>query len=100
MTVLSSANLNSTNSDTMPHRTSPVVSHRFVYYRASAGAQPKVGLVDNDELNVSEVLGYSNLFQLIEAHPALAADYEFKTGQVTQLSSVEILAPLPGRDIL
>lgn len=84
----------------MPARTSPQVNHRFVSYRSSPSTPTLVGLIDDNESNVAEVLGYADLFELIAAHPNLAADYEFKTGAASQLSSVEILAPLPGRDIL
>ncbi|KAJ7499928.1 mitochondrion protein [Mycena latifolia] len=76
------------------------VNHRFVRYRLGVDGPPKIGLVDTEELNVTEVLGYSDLFKLIEAHPNLAPDYQFTTGQTTSLKAVEILAPLPGRDIL
>lgn len=81
-------------------RTSVNVNHRFISYRTSFDDQSRVGLVDDQELNVAEVLGYNDLFELIAAHPSLAADHEFRTGQVNQLSNVEILAPLPGRDVL
>jgi hypothetical protein len=76
------------------------VNHRFVRYRLAQDGIPKIGLVDKEELNVAEVLGYADLFKLIEAHPSLAGDYKFTTGEVSPLKSVEILAPLPGRDIL
>jgi hypothetical protein len=85
---------------TLTTMTTVQVSHRFVRYRFSPDAIPKIGLVDIDELNVVEVLGYADLFKLIEAHPNLAADYQFKTGEVSSLKAVEILAPFPGRDIL
>jgi hypothetical protein len=85
---------------TLATMTTVQVSHRFVRYRFSPDGLPKIGLVDIDELNVVEVLGYADLFKLIEAHPNLAADYQFKTGEVSSLKAVEILAPLPGRDIL
>jgi len=78
------------------------VSHRFVRYRyrLATDATPKIGLVDVDESSITEVLDYPDLFKLIEAHPNLAADHQFTTGEATPLTSVEILAPLPGRDIL
>jgi hypothetical protein len=76
------------------------VSHRFVRYRLGANGAPKIGLVDNEESNVTEVVGYTDLFKLIEAHPNLAANYQFAAGQSSPLRHVEILAPLPGRDIL
>ena len=88
----------------MPSRTEtnevPPVQHRFVSYRLSPTALPRPGLVDADEKEVAEVLGYTDLFAIIEAHPDLATDHVFKTGPPTALSSVEILAPLPGRDVL
>jgi len=83
----------------MHTRTSLNVNHRFITYRSSSDAQSRVGLVDDNE-NVAEVLGYTDLFELIAAHPNLTADHEFKTGQVEKLNSVEVLAPLPGRDVL
>ncbi|KAJ7983197.1 hypothetical protein DFH06DRAFT_1172643 [Mycena polygramma] len=76
------------------------VSHRFVRYRLAPNGIPKIGLVDIDESNVVEVLGYTDLFKLIEAHPNLSADYQFETGETSSLNGVEILAPLPGRDVL
>ncbi|KAJ7062766.1 hypothetical protein C8F01DRAFT_1023847 [Mycena amicta] len=76
------------------------VNHRFLRYRLSPDGTAKIGLVDNDEKSVAEVLGYGDLFKLIEAHPHLSADYKFNTGDITQLEDVEILAPLPGRDVL
>ncbi|KAF7333022.1 putative hydrolase [Mycena venus] len=76
------------------------LNHRFVRYRLLPDGIPKIGLVDNEELNVAEVLGYTDLFKLIEAHPNLAADYKFTTGDVSPLNGVEVLAPLPGRDVL
>ncbi|KAF8169028.1 hypothetical protein K438DRAFT_1856018 [Mycena galopus ATCC 62051] len=76
------------------------VNHRFVRYRLAQDGIPKIGLVDIEELNVAEILGYADLFKLIEAHPTLAGDYKFTTGEVSSLKSVEILAPLPGRDVL
>ncbi|KAF7291764.1 FAA-hydrolase domain-containing protein [Mycena chlorophos] len=80
---------------------SPVpVSHRFVRYRPTPGAGAKIGLVSDDEQLVTEVLGYTDLFALIEAHPNLSAAHKFDTGEVSELERVEILAPLPGRDIL
>ncbi|KAJ7799682.1 putative fumarylacetoacetate hydrolase [Mycena olivaceomarginata] len=72
------------------------VNHRFVRYRLAQDGIPKIGLVDKEELNVAEVLGYADLFKLIEAHPSLAGDYKFTTGEVSPLKSVEILAPLLG----
>ncbi|KAF7972484.1 hypothetical protein HWV62_17916 [Athelia sp. TMB] len=78
----------------------PPVQHRFVSYRPSPNSLPRPGLVDPGEKEVAELLGYPNLFALIEAHPDLAADHIFKTGPPAALSSVEILAPLPGRDVL
>ncbi|KZP22785.1 putative hydrolase [Athelia psychrophila] len=84
----------------MPSRTDTSVNHRFVSYRSSPTTQSRVGLVDNAEKEVAEVIGYSDLFQIIEAHPDLAADHVFKTGPPIPLSTVEILAPLTGRDVL
>ncbi|KAJ7618490.1 hypothetical protein FB45DRAFT_168402 [Roridomyces roridus] len=78
----------------------PQVHHRFVRYRSALGESAKIGLVDNAEEHVSEILGFDDLFKLIEAHPNLPADFQFATGQTKPLSSVEILAPLPGRDVL
>ncbi|KAJ6473117.1 mitochondrion protein [Mycena sanguinolenta] len=80
--------------------TTAQVNHRFVRYRFGRDGIPKIGLVDDDELNVAEILGYADLFKVIEAHPNLAADYKFETGEVSPLKAVEILAPLPGRDVL
>ncbi|KAJ7039345.1 hypothetical protein C8F04DRAFT_1086526 [Mycena alexandri] len=76
------------------------VSHRFVRYRRSPNDNSRIGLVDTEELNVAEVLGYADLFKLIEAHPNLAADHQFTTGDVSPLKDIEILAALPGRDVL
>ncbi|KAJ7775623.1 hypothetical protein DFH07DRAFT_799239 [Mycena maculata] len=76
------------------------VSHRFVRYRPAPNQPPKIGLVDAEELNVTEVVGYDDLFKLIEAHPNLPPDYRFATGHISALDTVEMLAPLPGRDIL
>jgi hypothetical protein len=84
----------------MPTRTSPNVYHRFVKYRTTSDALSRVGLVDDKELYVTEVLGYSDLFELIRAHPNLPTGHEFPTGQVDELSKVEVQAPLPGRDVL
>ncbi|KAJ7211576.1 hypothetical protein GGX14DRAFT_623095 [Mycena pura] len=81
--------------------TMPVpVNHRFVRYRLEPGGSAKIGLVDKDELNVVEAVGYTDLFQLIAAHPHLASDHKFATGAASRLKDVEILAPLPGRDVL
>ncbi|KAJ7165700.1 hypothetical protein C8R43DRAFT_987347 [Mycena crocata] len=76
------------------------VSHRFVRYRVASEGAPKIGLVDNEELNVTEILDYADLFKLIEAHPNLASNHQFRTGEASAFKTVEILAPLPGRDIL
>ncbi|KAJ7663469.1 hypothetical protein B0H17DRAFT_1211646 [Mycena rosella] len=76
------------------------VSHRFVRYRLPSNGPAKLGLVDNEELSITEILGYTDLFKLIEVHPNLAPDYQFATGQTSSLKAAEILAPLPGRDIL
>ncbi|KAJ7166108.1 mitochondrion protein [Mycena filopes] len=69
-------------------------------YRVTPDGSPRIGLVDSEELNVAEVLGYADLFKLIEAHLNLAAEDQFTIGQVSLLKDVEILAPLPGRDVL
>ena len=84
----------------MPTRTSPNVNHRFIVYRSPSDTRSRVGLVDDKELHVAEVLGYTDLFELIAAHPQLTASHKFKTGPVNKLSDVEVLAPLPGRDVL
>ncbi|KAF7304190.1 FAA-hydrolase domain-containing protein [Mycena indigotica] len=76
------------------------VRHRFVRYRAAPGGPAKIGLVDEEETRVAEILGYTNLFDLIEKHPNLCGDHKFSTWDVTELQAVEVLAPLPGRDIL
>lgn len=99
-TINTNALLFSHHHSAMPSRTQSSISHRFVSYRSLPNSRPRVGLVDANEENVSEVLGYVDLFELIEAHPDLDASHEFDTGTVTPLSSVEILAPLPGRDVL
>ncbi|CAK5262400.1 unnamed protein product [Mycena citricolor] len=80
----------------------PPVSHRFLRYRILSDAthRPRIGLVDTAETTVTEVLGYLDLFRLIEAHPHLAADHKFETGDTTQMEDLEVLAPLPGRDVL
>ena len=84
----------------MHTRTSLNVNHRFITYRSSSDAQSRVGLVDDKELHVAEVLGYTDLFELIATHPDLTASHKFKTGPVNELRNVEVLAPLPGRDVL
>ncbi|KAK7001664.1 putative hydrolase [Favolaschia claudopus] len=80
--------------------TTTPVNHRFVRYRLSPDGEPKIGLVDAEETNATEILGYTDLFKLIEAHPNLRSDHKFTTGEVVPLKTAEILAPLPGRDIL
>ncbi|KAJ7227917.1 mitochondrion protein [Mycena rebaudengoi] len=97
---------------------SPVpLSHRFLRYRlhpsptpgsvdtepnrGPVDTQPKLGLVSADECTVAELKDYTSLFALIEAHPDLAADHQFAlTGTVSRIEDVEVLAPLPGRDVL
>ncbi|KAF8518680.1 putative hydrolase [Hysterangium stoloniferum] len=84
------------------------VEHRFLRYRPSHGAPPAVGLVNDSETVVTAILNpatgmaYSELFDLIEDYPQLSADhrFEFVVGSEQQLSLVEKLAPLTGRDII
>lgn len=84
------------------------VQHRFLRYRAYPGAHAVVGLVSEDEASVSAILNpatgvaYSELFDIIEDHPYLPVEYSFPqvSGSKRDLSQVEVLAPLPGRDII
>jgi hypothetical protein len=69
--------------------------------RGPVDTQPKLGLVSADERTVAELKDYTSLFALIEAHPDLVADHQFAlTGTVSRIEDVEVLAPLPGRDVL
>lgn len=88
--------------------TAATVHHRFLRYRPSQGATPVVGLVNHDQSSVSAILNpatgeaYSELFDIIEDHPQLSADYHFQlvAGSQCDLGTVEKLVPLPGRDIM
>ncbi|KAF8586775.1 hypothetical protein K439DRAFT_1631331 [Ramaria rubella] len=85
-----------------------IVNHRFLRYRTSPQLQPVIGLVNTQETSVSAILNlatgkpYTELFDIIEDYPLVHADHRFQLvpGSEQDLSQIEKLAPLPGRDII
>ncbi|KIJ49221.1 hypothetical protein M422DRAFT_777715 [Sphaerobolus stellatus SS14] len=84
------------------------IYHRFLRYRVSPESQSLIGIVNQDETQVTAILNpatgspYSDFFHLIEDHPVVSSDYTFQlvSGSERDISNVEKLVPLTGGGIL